>query len=176
MGSIDRLAVGAVLRATGEREKASKVAAELVEEAAKSSPVHDRGHFWLNGYVALLNEDIDSALDFFGEYVERGFVGVWDLGTPVLFPWLMAPDARFDTILKRIMTNRDRQLAELQPSSLRIAVTTETALSPSGYSTSSSQQVTVESGVCRGETWHTVHGQASGSTMVGTPSTWEATT
>ena len=68
----------------------------------------------VSGYVALINEDIDAALDFFGKDVERGSVGHWTFGTPVLFPRLMASDARFDPILERIKTNRDRQLAELQ--------------------------------------------------------------
>jgi hypothetical protein len=31
-----------------------------------------------------------------------------------MFPWLMADDPRFEPILEAIVTNRDRQLAELK--------------------------------------------------------------
>ena len=111
---VERVAVGAVLRAMGETDKASEVGAELIEDAAGLSPVHEGGYLVISGYVALINEDIDAALDFFGKDVERGSVGHWTFGTPVIFPWLMASDARFDPILERMKTNRDRQLAELQ--------------------------------------------------------------
>ena len=113
-GFFERLALGAVLRATGEKDKASEVGAELIEYAAGLSPVHEGGYFVFSGYVALINEDIDAALDLFGEYANKGSVGDWTFGTPVRFPWLMASDARFDPILERMKTNRDRQLAELR--------------------------------------------------------------
>jgi TolB-like protein len=132
LGYVERMAVGAVLQATGESDRVSQVAAELAEEAANLSPLHQGGFLLFNAYVALLNGDSDAALDFFGELVEGGYTGSWEFGTPVMFPWLMEDDPRFETILEAILANRDRQLAELErlrASGMTVAEVREESLS-----------------------------------------------
>jgi TolB-like protein/tetratricopeptide (TPR) repeat protein len=132
LGYRERVAVGAMLRATGNLEKASQVAAELVEDVAGMSPVHFGGYLWFNGHVALLNGDTEAALDFFRELVDAGYTGFWEFGTPVMFPWLMEDDPRFEPILETILANRDRQLAELKrlrASGMTVAEVREESLS-----------------------------------------------
>jgi hypothetical protein len=114
LGFIERVAVAAVLRATGEPHQADEVAENLVDAAVRMSPLHDRGYLWFNANVALLNGDSDAAVGFFEELVDVGYAGFWEFGTPFMFPWLMADDPRFEPILEAIVTNRDRQLAELK--------------------------------------------------------------
>jgi TolB-like protein/tetratricopeptide (TPR) repeat protein len=132
LGYVERMAVGAVLQATGESDRVSQVATELAEEAANLSPSHQGGFLLFNAYVALLNGDSDAALDFFGELVEGGYTGSWEFGTPVMFPWLIEDDPRFETILEAILANRDRQLAELErlrASGMSVAEVREESLS-----------------------------------------------